>query len=781
MKWKIGDRINNDYEIFDIKKGGFGIVYLVYSHESKSPYAIKTYPIEMYKKYNNFKDDFYRECNAWTNLGFHPNITNSNAIVKLDGRPYLFLEYVNGGNLHEFIQKTSLNTDIRLFLQLCLDFCAGMTHALTSGIVAHNDIKPSNLLLTDALDLKITDFGLSFVKDEFKNSDSIIGTLPYMSPESFDADSTTDIRSDIYSFGITMYEMIAKAPPYLGQTSDDFEYNHKNKELPALGCDKDIFSIIKKCTSKAPADRYQNIAALKLDLDNLYKDKFGNAYEPNHAVLDMVNLEAVKKNQAGNYVEIGDYEKAIKLCEELIDSSNDNNILSWAWNDLGCAKGSEIGDWSPFLYCFKNAVKHNPKNEIAWHNLGYSYRQSNEIKKAIESYEKSIELNPLYIVPYNNLGYVLMHHTSNYAKAEKVLLEAKKVNPSHLLTNLNLASLYSNFLTDLEKSIYYFEKILEIEPWHENAMIKLMFHYVGSKKYKKALELIERLNSLNVSSLENEPTFWITCAIVYNNLSLFKEAEKSAYQAIRIDSSNVEALMQLAHSIKNMNNSSLGVGCTSKETNDKLILVYNKVIKIDPKHSEAYRLKGVSLIGLGRYEDAIGTLKIAADINPKNADTFNDLGLAYRKISDFEQAINSCAQAIEIAPDNEMYYYNLADFLIDLKDFKSAIKLFEKAIELRNNYPEAWHSLGICYKSIEDLEMAENCYRMTLIYSPNHKHVWFSLGNLNVIRENYAKAIECYKKAMVSYSNYNDLEGCNHTQSMITAILNAEKKGEIKL
>lgn len=770
MKWQIGDRINNVFEILDIKKGGQGIVYIMFDHNEKVPSALKTYPIDYYEKRKNFKEEFYRECATWSRLGFHPNITLANSIVKLeDGRPYLGLEYVNGGNLKDFIQEFSFKENFKLFLQLCLDFCEGMIHATKHGILAHNDIKPSNLLLTDSLRLKLTDFGLSFVKDKFSNAKTIQGTLPYMAPEAFIPNYSKDIRSDIYSFGITMYEMIEQSLPFLGEDLKEFQNLHKHRPLPRLDIDQDLFDIIKCCTNKNPQERYLEIVELKNDLQNVLYKKFNDSFEPFYISPDYINHEVIKSSQAVSLIEIGEYDDAIKICKELIQDSKDTKRLSLAWNDLGWAISEKTNDYSKSIHYFATSTKINPNNEIAWHNLGLAYRVLNDIPNSIKCYETSIKLNPNYLRPYNNLAFIHVTN-SQFKKAEDLLLRALKINPYYLQTNINLAAIYKSHLKNKDKFIYHIKKILAIEPWDEDAILFLTSHYIETLKYDKARELFDRLLSLNKFKYQSSSNFCTNGALIYNRLGEFEKAMKFANRALEIDDLNFLALMEIAFSFKNLDNNSSNIKYTSNKTNEKLISIYNQVININPKYHEAYRLKGIALTCLGRFEESINVFKKATEINPSDANVLNDLGLSYGKIKDFENAISSCIKAIELDSQNEMFYYNLADYYIDLENYELSIIFFRKAVKLRSNYPEAWHSLGLCYMYIDNYEMSEQCYRMTLVYSPSHRYVWHNLGNLNLKVKNFEEAIKCFENAIKIYTHYNDVNGINYSNTVINAI-----------
>ena len=225
LRWQIGDKIENRYEVHDIKggegKSGFGIVYICYDHEFKAPVAIKTFQ-ERFFFSQKARDDFTNEALTWIKLDKHKNIVKAYYVKNIEGRPYIFQEYVAGGNLDDWLYTKQL--DLPLALNFAIQFCNGMDYACEKMGLIHRDIKPGDILLTVDKTVKITDFGLAKaieVKTEQMEvpsdlsyvQSSVAGTPLYMAPEQFTG-REIDTRADIYSFGIVLYQMVANGYPY---------------------------------------------------------------------------------------------------------------------------------------------------------------------------------------------------------------------------------------------------------------------------------------------------------------------------------------------------------------------------------------------------------------------------------------------------------------------------------------------------------------------------------------------------------------------------------------
>jgi serine/threonine protein kinase len=162
----VGDWIGDRFEIFDVHEGGMSLVYVVHDHLGKSGrpvVALKTLKDELLG-HKIRRSRFATECRLWVQLGQHPNIVQAYAVEIIEGKPYVVLELVQGGDLVRWIGSPRL--DLVQALRFGVQFCQGMEHATRQGLSCHRDIKPGNLLITQDGVLKITDFGLARICEE---------------------------------------------------------------------------------------------------------------------------------------------------------------------------------------------------------------------------------------------------------------------------------------------------------------------------------------------------------------------------------------------------------------------------------------------------------------------------------------------------------------------------------------------------------------------------------------------------------------------------------------
>ncbi len=176
----VGDWIAGRFEIFAVHPGGMGVVYVAIDHQGspgRRTLAIKTLRDEWLAD-PEWTARFAAEGELWVALGTHPNIVHAYSVEEFDGKPYILLELVTGGDLRRRINSGSIT--LPSALHLGIQFCLGMEHATRQGLQCHRDVKPGNLMIDGSGTLKITDFGLAVIRDELHADGTITldGTIP---------------------------------------------------------------------------------------------------------------------------------------------------------------------------------------------------------------------------------------------------------------------------------------------------------------------------------------------------------------------------------------------------------------------------------------------------------------------------------------------------------------------------------------------------------------------------------------------------------------------------
>ncbi len=255
-------------------RGAMAEVYLAEQESLKRRVAIKILKPELAVD-AAYRARFQREAEAAASL-VHANIVQIHEVGCVDGVNFIAQEYVEGQNLRQWIADNP-KPDLPRAISIIHQVAAALAKAAEQKIV-HRDIKPENILIKNSGEVKVADFGLARLPGQGDGVDITrvgitLGTPLYMSPEQIEG-KTLDPRSDIYSFGVTCYHMLAGRPPFSGHTSLGVALQHLKKDPPALTEIRDdlppeLCRIVHRALAKKPADRYQSAAALMQDLHRL--------------------------------------------------------------------------------------------------------------------------------------------------------------------------------------------------------------------------------------------------------------------------------------------------------------------------------------------------------------------------------------------------------------------------------------------------------------------------------------------------------------------------------
>ena len=266
----VGKTISH-YKILEkLGKGGMGEVYLAEDTELDRKIALKFLPPQ-YDEDAEIKTRFKREAKAAAALN-HPNIITIYEVGEFEGKTYIAMEYVEGESLKECLSRQELS--LEKSIEIAIEVCKGLSEAHQAGIV-HRDIKPDNILINSKEQVKIADFGLAKVKgvSRLTKAESTLGTVSYMSPEQTRGEDV-DQRSDIFSFGAVLYEMITARIPFEGDYEAAITYSILHEEPEPVerfkaNVPNGLQTIIDKTLAKTPDERYQHTDEIIVDLKSL--------------------------------------------------------------------------------------------------------------------------------------------------------------------------------------------------------------------------------------------------------------------------------------------------------------------------------------------------------------------------------------------------------------------------------------------------------------------------------------------------------------------------------
>ncbi len=259
--------------IGEIGRGGMGVVLKAEDTKLKRLVALKMLPADLSRS-AEARERFVREAQAAAALD-HPNICTVYEVGEHDGQHYIAMAYIDGTSLKEMIARRAFKIDKAL--DIALQIARGLEEAHRQGVV-HRDIKPTNIMLTARDQAKIMDFGLARLESagDLTKTAAVMGTVAYMSPEQALGEKV-DHRTDIWSFGCTLYEMIAGHSPFLGgheQAVFQAIVHGEPQPLSALRSDirPGLEKVLNMCLKKNPLDRYPDAGSLIADLKSVSLD-----------------------------------------------------------------------------------------------------------------------------------------------------------------------------------------------------------------------------------------------------------------------------------------------------------------------------------------------------------------------------------------------------------------------------------------------------------------------------------------------------------------------------
>ncbi len=264
---KIGMLIADRYEVLEkIGTGGMSVVYKAKDHKLNRFVAVKILKQE-FSDNANFVSKFRVEAQAAAGL-MHPNIVNVYDVGDEHGMYYIVMELVDGITLKKYIEKKS-RLSTKEAVSIAIQVAMGLEAAHRNHII-HRDIKPQNIIISKDGKVKVTDFGIAKAATSNTITSNVMGSVHYTSPEQARG-GYSDERSDIYSLGITIFEMLTGRVPFNGETTVAIAIKHIQEPMPSPrdfvpDIPVSVERIVLKCCEKSPDRRYQNITELIADL-----------------------------------------------------------------------------------------------------------------------------------------------------------------------------------------------------------------------------------------------------------------------------------------------------------------------------------------------------------------------------------------------------------------------------------------------------------------------------------------------------------------------------------
>ena len=678
----IGKTISHYTILEKLGEGGMGIVYRAQDTTLDRVVALKFLSQHLTSDPTE-KERFYLEAKAASALN-HPNITTIYEIQDHDNQLFIAMEFVEGQTLKELIEQEPL--PMKRVLDIAVQVCEGLAAAHEKGIV-HRDIKSENIMLSPKGQAKIMDFGLAKVRGTTKltQAGSTLGTAAYMSPEQARGEEV-DQRSDIFSFGVVLYELLTGQLPFKGEHQAAIAYSIMNEEpQPVVRYNNkvsvDLERIVFKALAKDKEERYQHIDDLLADLRRERK-----------------SLEYVKTTTLAQPVET---QKPLKKrMIPLVLAGLAVLILIVGYFALFNKKEPESGRKMLAVLPFENLGAPEQEyfaagitDEITTHlakvgGLGVISRTSvlqyKDTKKTVQQIGK--ELGVQYVLE----GTLLWDKSgvSNRVRINPQLIRVK--DGTHVWAESydrvleQIFALQSDIAEKVASALNI--TLLEAEQRYIAAKptenLEAYEYYLRGKDYTNR-HYGERDASIKMyeKAVEIDPTF----ALAYASLSVEHSFMYWAYhdrtdQRLNKAKEAVDRALELKPDLPEAHRALGYYYYWGSWDYDRALEQFAIAQKGQPNNSDLLAAIGYVQRRQGKFQEAVTNLKKAVELDPRSSDNAEEVATTYRFMRKYAEAESYLDRAISLAPDWPVAYSDKAWLcLLSEGDTKKARKLLQEA------------------------------------------------------------------------------------------------------
>ncbi len=730
-----------------IGKGGMGEVFLAEDTELERLVALKVLPEDLANDTERMRR-FVQEAKSASALN-HPNIITIHEIGKTDSTHFIATEYIEGETLHNRLRNESMN--LKSVLEIAIQVASALDAAHRAGIV-HRDIKPENVMIRPDGVVKILDFGIAKLTEKKAESidaeaattikavgtspGMIIGTAAYMSPEQARG-KPVDARSDIFSFGVVLYEMLSAKPPFEGENAMDVIGSILNKEpvpiqqlIPEVP--QEVGRIINKTLKKDCEERYQTAKDLLIDLkdarQNLeFQNKLEQTAQPNReesktqilgaTTSDVAHTTSsaeyvaneIKRNKSGFviglmvllFASIGlgywflsnrsantPQIESIAVMPFVNESGNaDVEYLSDGMTETLISSLSNLSNLnvkprsSVFRYKGKDTDLQTIAKELNVHAIlnGRVFQRGDGLTLSLELVDVSQD-KVIWAEQYQRKTFDLVSLQSEVARDVLSKLRIR-------LTGTDDQKLAKKSTKNAEAYQLYIQGRYE---WNKFSFDSL----------KKSIPLFER-------AIQKDPTYALAysgLADSYVNLGVdyisaqdaMPQARVAAIQAIALDDSLAEAYTSLG-SYK------MFYEWDIKGAEEE----YRKAISLDAKYGNARHFYSHCLQFSGREAEAIREMKTAVELEPLSLVNNSELGWAYYLANQHDAAIEQLHKTIKLDPSYSYSYFILGLVYADKGNYAEAVAALREGQKLSPDWLELQAVLAYTYASAGERGEAE--------------------------------------------------------------------------
>jgi serine/threonine protein kinase/Flp pilus assembly protein TadD len=654
------------YQIIEeLGKGGMGKVYKVFDKEVNAKIALKLIKPEIASD-NKTIERFRNELKVARDIA-HKNVCRMYDLGKEEGAYYITMEYVSGEDLKSFIRRSGI-VSVAKAIAIASQVCEGLSEAHRLGVV-HRDLKPQNIMIDKEGNARIMDFGIarSLEAKGITGAGVIIGTPEYMSPEQIEG-KETDQRSDIYSLGVVLYEMLTGVVPFEGDTPFTIGVKHKS-EIPRdpkelnLQIPEDLGRVILKCLEKDKEKRFQSVKEVHSELINIDKE-IPTKERKIQKLRPLTSKEITAQFRM----------RRTLLLPIIFISVAAIAVIIWKFvlPSLTTSVKKPPEQISVLIADFENRTGDPIFDESIEQALALSLRGASFIKSYPRASAKKIADN-LDPKAQGRLEIQMAQAICRRTGTNFVIAGAiEQLDKGYTIKTWALYPDKPDKVFEISKNISAKSDVLQ----ETNKLARTLASTLGGTKVRSS-------PSITTSSLEAMKAY--STALKYEGENKINEAIKEYLRAIEHDPDFGHAFGNLAVLYQN-----IGQIEKAKEVYEGSLARMDRMTE-----NEKISIRCKYYLFVRNYDKAIELLNEFLEKNPKNIFALVNIALAYFYARDMAQAVEKQKQALEVNPTDTTGRYNLVWYLMGAGDFDTAEKEARYIVNVNPEYTEAFVCLAL--------------------------------------------------------------------------------------
>lgn len=733
----------------EIGTGGMGEVYLAEDIELGREVALKFLREDICRDEGS-RIRFKREAQAAAKLN-HPNIVTIYEVAEYRERPYLAMENVAGRSCRDVIKCGDCGLED--IVDFAVQICDGLREAHEAGVI-HRDVKPSNIILDNKGRCRLLDFGLADIQgtEKITKTGFAIGTLGYMSPEQVEG-KHADQRSDIFSLGVVLYEMITGKQPFMKSTGAA-TLNAIAVEKPEplarykTGVPDNLQRIVDKALEKNSGARYQHISDMQVDLRRV-------GQELGRVSADTSDIYVGRPSRPRRFrmlpVSLAALAVAIVLTLALVPSARNAVKKMFGMNVVPGRKHLAV-------LPFANVGDHDVNQAFCDGLMETLASKMTQLEQFQDSFWviPASEVRQAGILSAHqarrSFGVTLAVTGSVQFVGEDVRMTVNLIDAANnrQLNSIVIDASVRDVAALQDSIVFEVAEMLEVEIMPESERILTAGgtdDHEAYALYLKGRGMLRRLNGGNLDS-----------AIILFQGALDRD---SVYAMAYAD------LGEVYFEKFNLTGETVWM--------DAAVDNCRRTIMISGQVTPAHVTLGKVYAATGRYEEAIGEFKQALDIDPEYHEAYRQLADAYQAVNMIDEAEKTYLEVIRLKPDYHAAHYDLGLFYLRYGRPDEAVEEIETVLRLLPENDDAYNNAGALYFHYGLWDNANDLWERSLAIKPNYG-AYSNLGSLYYMQSCYAESAEMYEKALAM--NDRDYSVWGNLAAVYSHIPEKSKKSE---